>query len=152
MGKTIKQLADELGVSKTAVRKKMAVLFGGNTGNQFAETVSGIIYITVFGEKLIKQAFLGSQTANQFPVVSENQFVEVSSQVSNLKSVIETLNKQLEQKDVQIAEKDKQIAKLQAALFHEQENTKMAQQLHGVDKVSLIADGSKKRWWIFGKR
>jgi hypothetical protein len=60
MSKTIKQIADELEVSKTAIRKKMTVLFTDNTGNQFAETVSGVIYITDFGENLIKQSFTGT--------------------------------------------------------------------------------------------
>ena len=56
--KTIKQIADELGVSKTAVRKKIENLGLQSSlrknGNQFA--------IDEIQEKLIKQAFSGNET------------------------------------------------------------------------------------------
>lgn len=47
-GKTIRQIADELGVSKTAVRKKIT----DEIRNQFAETIGNVIYISKQGETL----------------------------------------------------------------------------------------------------
>ena len=41
MSKTIRQIADEIGVSKTAIRKKMTE----EVKTKFSKTVSGIIYI-----------------------------------------------------------------------------------------------------------
>jgi len=128
MSKTIKQIADELGVSKTAVRKKMAVLFTDNTGNQFAETVSGVVYITVSGENLIKQAF----SKIERKPVAENQPTTINDEVCDiLKATIDTLQKQLEIKDIQLAEKDKQLALQAQALIQQQ-------QLHQTDQIKTL--------------
>lgn len=123
MGKTIKQIADEIGVSKTAIRKKMKVLFNDDTGNQFAETVSGVVYISVSGETLIKSAF-SKDTGNQLP---ETDSGKVSGEVSGWFAVVDTLKLQLEmlqnqlvEKDRQIEKKDIQIERLQAALDTQQ--------------------------------
>ena len=76
-GKTIKQIADELGVSKTAVRKKMT----DEVKTKFAETVSGVIYISVCGENLIKQAFSHSEPSTKVDEVDANHFMSVDGLV-----------------------------------------------------------------------
>jgi hypothetical protein len=160
MSKTIKQIADELEVSKTAIRKKMTVLFTDNTGNQFAETVSGVIYITDFGENLIKQSFTGTrekQVSGEFSetksCVSGNQPETKSSEVFNFDVVIDTLKKQLEQKDIQIAEKDKQIAEKDKQIDQIQQALLQQQKLHQTDQIKTLklTDGNKKHWWNFKK-
>lgn len=61
MGKTIKQIADELGVSKQAVTKCI-----DNLGLRSTLTKNGNFFVVGDSqEKAIKQAFLAHQTANQ---------------------------------------------------------------------------------------
>lgn len=99
--KTIRQIADEIGVSKTAVSKQIANLGLRSglrkNGNQFA--------IDERQETLIKQAFLEkSQTEieNQTQTKSQTENHEVSDLVCVLQATIDTLQGQLEVKDRQI--------------------------------------------------
>ena len=58
MSKTVKQIADELGVSKQAVHQKRKSKELSTALQPFTSTVDGVVYISVDGENLIKQAFL----------------------------------------------------------------------------------------------
>lgn len=122
MSKTIKQIADEIGVSKTAVRNQIEALGLRSSlrknGNQFA--------IDENEETLILQAFLGkSQTknANKSQTKPKTTNSEVSDLVSVLHSTIDTLQGQL-------AIKDKQIEDLSEALKSAQQTAAAAQALH----------------------
>ena len=93
--KTIRQIADEIGVSKTAVNKQIANLGLRSglrkNGNQFA--------IDEHQEALIKQAFSEkSQTEieNQTQTKSQTENHEVSDLVCVLQATIDTLQGQLE--------------------------------------------------------
>lgn len=134
MSKTIKQIADELGVSKTAVCKKMTP----EVQTKFAVKVSGVVFVDEQGESLIKQGFLKGEPQTEVSgvsgVVSANQFPVVSSEVSG---ILEVLQGQLAAKDLQISEKDKQlerqqqtIGELTAALEHTTQSLQAAQALH----------------------
>ena len=143
--KTIRQIADEIGVSKTAVSKQIANLGLRSglrkNGNQFA--------IDERQETLIKQAFLEkSQTENH----------EVSDLVCVLQATIDTLQGQLEVKD-------RQIEKLTEALVAAQQTAAAAQALHaGTIQQQLLTgeagadqqgqEPEQKRGWfskLFGK-
>ena len=149
--KTIRQIADEIGVSKTAVSKQIANLGLRSglrkNGNQFA--------IDEHQEALIKQAFLEkSQTEieNQTQTKSQTENHEVSDLVCVLQATIDTLQGQLEVKD-------RQIEKLTEALIAAQQTAAAAQALHaGTIQQQLVTgdaradqqeQGSKlsKRWW-----
>ena len=149
--KTIRQIADEIGVSKTAVSKQIANLGLRSglrkNGNQFA--------IDERQETLIKQAFLEkSQTEieNQTQTKSQTENHEVSDLVCVLQATIDTLQGQLEVKD-------RQIEKLTEALIAAQQTAAAAQALHaGTIQQQLVTgdaradqqeQGSKlsKRWW-----
>ena len=149
--KTIRQIADEIGVSKTAVSKQIANLGLRSglrkNGNQFA--------IDERQETLIKQAFLEkSQTEieNQTQTKSQTENHEVSDLVCVLQATIDTLQGQLEVKD-------RQIEKLTEALIAAQQTAAAAQALHagtiqqqlvtGDARVDQQEQGSKlsKRWW-----
>lgn len=78
MSKTIKQIAEELGVSKTAVRKKMTP----EVQTKFAVKVSGVVFIDEEGERLIKQGFSKDRPQTEVSGVSGNQFAEISGEVS----------------------------------------------------------------------
>ena len=120
--KTIRQIADEIGVSKTAVNKQIANLGLRSglrkNGNQFA--------IDEHQEALIKQAFSEkSQTEieNQTQTKTQTENHEVSDLVCVLQATIDTLQGQLEVKD-------RQIEKLTEALVAAQQTAAAAQALH----------------------
>lgn len=148
--KTIRQIADEIGVSKTAVNKQIANLGLRSglrkNGNQFA--------IDEHQEALIKQAFSEkSQTEieNQTQTKTQTENHEVSDLVCVLQATIDTLQGQLEVKD-------RQIEKLTEALV-------AAQALHaGTIQQQLLTgeagadqqgqEPEQKRGWfskLFGK-
>ena len=109
--KTIRQIADEIGVSKTAVNKQIANLGLRSglrkNGNQFA--------IDEHQEALIKQAFSEkSQTEieNQTQTKSQTENHEVSDLVCVLQATIDTLQGQLEVKDRQIEQQAQTITGL----------------------------------------
>ena len=156
MAKTIRQIADEIGVSKTAVSKQIANLGLRSglrkNGNQFA--------IDEHQEALIKEAFSEkSQTEieNQTQTKTQTENHEVSDLVCVLQATIDTLQGQLEVKD-------RQIEKLTEALVAAQQTAAAAQALHaGTIQQQLITGEAgvdqqepeqKKSWFskIFGGR
>lgn len=142
--KTIKQIADELGVSKTAVRKKIENLGLQSSlrknGNQFA--------IDEQQEALIKQAFSEkSQTEieNQTQTKSQTENHEVSDLVSVLQTTISVLKAELEAKD-------RQIEKLQMLLDQEQQlHALTAQQIKELPEQKEPDMTEEKKWWQFWK-
>lgn len=70
MEKTIKQIADELGISKTALRKYMTPAFR----NDYVTERNGVLYISENGENKLKSYRKPLQTAtNQFAEITTNQ-------------------------------------------------------------------------------
>ena len=127
--KTIRQIADEIGVSKTAVSKQIANLGLRSglrkNGNQFA--------IDERQEALIKQDFLEkSQTenANQSQTKTQTENQEVGDLVCVLQATIDTLQGQLEVKDRQIEQQAQTITRLTDALAAAQQTAAAAQALH----------------------
>ena len=137
--KTIRQIADEIGVSKTAVNKQIANLGLRSglrkNGNQFA--------IDEHQEALIKQAFLEkSQTenANQSQTKTQTENQEVGDLVCVLQATIDTLQGQLEVKDRQIEQQAQTITRLTDALAAAQQTAVAAQALHaGTIQQQLVA-------------
>lgn len=111
--KTIRQLADELGVSKTAIRNCMDEEF---RANHTAKNSKGEITISAEGCKLISEKYRKSpqSSENQLPKTGENQVS--GDMVGLLQDTIRTLREQLAAKDQQLAAKDQQIADLTAAV------------------------------------
>lgn len=121
--KTIKQIADELGVSKTAVRNKIE-----NLGlSEKMETNGNRIEVNERQERLIKSAF--SQKKSKIENV--NKVSEKTETLRLLSDMISTLTEQLQ-------EKDKQIERLQEALGIAQENVKAAQLLQANAEKKLL--------------
>ena len=115
--KTIKQIADEIGVSKTAVRKRLTP----EVQTKFAETVCGVIYISEQGETLIKQAFDNFEPQTKFAQVSGNQFAvvsgEVSALISMLKDELEIKNRQIDDLNKRLAESSERLTEINSALI-----------------------------------
>ena len=139
MAKTIRQIADEIGVSKTAVSKQIANLGLRSglrkNGNQFA--------IDEHQEALIKQAFSEkSQTEieNQSQTKTQTENHEVGDLVCVLQATIDTLQGQLEVKDRQIEQQAQTITRLTDALAAAQQTAVAAQALHaGTIQQQLVA-------------
>ena len=137
--KTIRQIADEIGVSKTAVSKQIANLGLRSglrkNGNQFA--------IDEHQEALIKEAFSEkSQTEieNQTQTKTQTENHEVSDLVCVLQATIDTLQGQLEVKDRQIEQQAQTITRLTDALAAAQQTAVAAQALHaGTIQQQLVA-------------
>ena len=105
MSKTIRQIAEELGVSKQAVHQKRKSKELSTALQPFTSIVDGVVYISVDGENLIKQAF---SNANCKPI-DDNQTSTIYTRVDSdiygiLKDTIDTLQEQLNVKDKQISE------------------------------------------------
>ncbi len=154
MAKTIKEIADELGVSKTAVSKQIANLGLRSSlrknGNQFA--------IENRQEKLTKMAFQKnkqrervvknlvsdeqSQTTNANQSQTENH--EVCDLVGVLQTTVDTLQEQLSVKDQQIRELNARLAECSAALLAAQETARAAQALHAGIIQQQLSDGEDR--------
>lgn len=135
MGKTIKQIADELGVSKTSVRKKIDNLGLRSSlqsnGNQFS--------INEEQEELIKTAFKGnkSQTKSETKTQTESETVS---------SLISILQEELARKDVQIENLQKLLDQEQQLHMHTKQQLQLLEQ-----KEDIIEEPepTKKKWWQF---
>ena len=176
--KTIRQIADEIGVSKQAVFKKIKREPLSTSLQGLTATVDGRLMVEVDGEKLIKQAFseiAPSTTTNQLTgavdglvdapsTKNEEKMAEADGVISVLKATIDTLQGQLEVKDRQIEQQAQTITRLTAALAAAQQTAAAAQALHaGTIQQQLITGEAgtdqqepeqKKSWFskIFGGR
>lgn len=136
MSKTIKEIADELGVSKTAVRKKIANLGLQSglrkNGNQFV--------IEKEQEILIKSAFHENQseTKAETSLQSETK-IGLQSQTKN-NAVIDVLVKQSETLKNELEIKNKQIEELNKRLEESQKLLDQQQKLHAMaeQKIQLL--------------
>lgn len=121
--KTIRQIADELGVSKQAVYKR----YKGKLYTvcaPYAHTIQGVLYLSEQGETLIKQDFLNdghSNVANTERSNGASQDEVDEGVFAVLKETISTLQGQLEAKD-------RQIEQLTSALVTAQQTAAAAQQ------------------------
>ena len=133
MAKTIKQIADELGVSKTAVRKKIENLGLRSSlqknGNQFA--------IDEKQESLIKSAFSENKTETKSETKTQTETETVSTLVSMLQKELES--------------KNEQIATLQRLLDQEQQLRMVTEQKYLLleEKTEEQEEVHKKPWWKF---
>lgn len=153
MAKTIKQIADEIGVSKQTVYKR----YKGKLYTvcaPYAHTEQGVLYIEEQGETLIKQDFLQKERSNG-AVLEQSENAGV---VAVLQTTINTLQGQLAIKDKQIEELNARLAEVSSALVAAQQTAQAAQALHaGTIQQQLtsgadLSDGSgnemKKSGWF----
>lgn len=142
MSKTIKELADALGVSKTAIRKYMTDDFR----REHTETNrNGVITIDSDGCNLIAES-MGKQWEQ--PKTIENMVPESDENTANVtipRSVLTMLEEQLRQKDDQLKVKDEQIADLTATVRAQAESLQAAQALHaGTMQQQMLSDGGSE--------
>lgn len=168
MAKTIKEIAEEIGVSKQAVFKKIKQEPLSTEIEKFISTVDGKKLVSVDGENLIKQAFYRKQKKVDvnFDVKDGGKRFAVDDNAENIvdgipsanqerentlatafQTAINALTSQLEEKDRQLAEKDKQlerqtktIEELATSLAVAQHTAQAAQALHAGTLQRQIED------------
>lgn len=126
MSKTIKQLAEEISISKTAVRKKITE----EVEVKFSETIGNTVYISKEGETIIKASF----SKRKEKLVSDKDSETVSELVCMLKNELSSKNKQLEVKDTQITELQN--------LLNQQQQLQLMEQKKGL----LLLDEAKQEF------
>lgn len=154
MSKTIKELADEFGVSKQAVRKKLDANFRTN----YVQTVTrnGVQTLVVInpGYLLLKQHFNGGNSKQ------ENSNFFTSNTENNNINTIDLLKQQLSIKDNQIKEKDEQLKSMQKLLDQSQQlqlvTEKKIEKFESITNEKSSTDLNttakhqrKHKWWQF---
>lgn len=132
MSKTIKEIADEIGVSKQAIFKRIKREPLSTSLQGLMVTVDGRLMVSVDGEKLIKQAFSGgeaSTTDNQLPSTKSD---EKPTEVDGQNAFYEILKMELQAKN-------EQIAALQAELSKERQHSR-----EQAEKIAVLADQAQK--------
>lgn len=142
MSKTIKEIAEEIGVSKQAVFKKMKrePLSTGLQG--LTTTVDGRLIVSVDGEKLIKQAFLrceSSTTDNQLTVEVDDLVDGLSTKSEEKTAEVDGQNAFYEILKMELQAKNEQIAVLQAELSKERQHSR-----EQAEKIAVLADQAQK--------
>ncbi len=152
---TIKQIADELNVSKTAIRKHMDESFR----NTYTKKKGNKILITDGGIKKLKSQFASHEAENN-GASSNGQGSQVPEEQSE---EVKLLSQQFEESLKQIKEKDKQIAELHQLLDQSQRlqldvQSKLKQLEHqDQDKITAGASSEttatpkKHHWWQFNR-
>ena len=123
--KTILQIANEVGVTKQAVYKKIKMQPLSTSLQGLSETINGTLHFTVDGENLIKSVF----DKGKAPTESTKAVVNVSQLTAQL---IESLQGQ-------ISTLTEQNADLRAQLNAEREHSRAQ-----ADKFAELADQSQK--------
>ena len=155
--KTIRQIADEIGVSKQAVYKR----YKGKLHTvcaPYAHTEQGVLYLSEQAETLIKQDFLKDDRSNGAHTERSIGAVPEQSQEAGvgavLQATIDMLQGQLAVKDRQIEELNARLAEVSSALLAAQQTAATAQALHAGTIKQQLSDGSgadqeeRKQSWI----
>jgi len=109
--KTIRELSEEIGVSKTAIRQK----FTPEIKEKYIKNIDGKIHIEKDGEKLIKKAFSESKFANNlsesFSGTTENQLADSENRISEkvYENVLSDVEKKLSENMIAILQKELDI-------------------------------------------
>lgn len=158
--KTIREIANELGVDKQKVYRFIKQNHI-NEAHHEALQRSGVKYYDEAAETLIKQGFLDETASSE---AHQNRINEAV-----FDAVIEMLQKELEIKNEQIKELNERLSECSAALLAAQQTAQAAQALHaGTIQQQLtdgaadleqeqpqadVASGEKKGWFIrlFGR-
>ena len=144
--KTIREIADEIGVSKQAVFKKIKREPLSTSLQGLTSTVDGRLTVSVDGEKLIKQAFsAGTPSTYHQPVdgvVDGQGDGSVDGLIAVLQATIDTLQGQLEVKDRQIEQQAQTITRLSDALVAAQQTAAATQALHAGTMKQLLSGGT----------
>ena len=162
--KTIREIANELGVDKQKVYRFIKQNHI-NEAHHEALQRSGVKYYDEAAETLIKQGFLAETASSE----AHHEAHQNRTNEAVFDAVIEMLQKELEIKNEQIRELNERLSECSAALLAAQQTAQAAQALHaGTIQQQLtegaadleqeqpqadVVSGEKKGWFIrlFGR-
>ena len=173
--KTIKELADEIGVSKQAVWQKIKKESSIDL-RQFTSKKGNTVYVDVDGQKAIKNAFFNKTSTKkrqQKVFVDDNvnnsvdgnpegneEILFLRNLVSELQSEKKELHKLLDQQqrlalqDKKLLEEYKEeINELKSLMVpvREDEKESVARKSNDIDKIKEEPEKKNKKWWHFGR-
>ena len=173
--KTIKEIADEIGVSKQAVWQKIKKESSIDL-RQFTSKKGNTVYVDVDGQKVIKNAFFNktSTKKRQQKVFIDDNVNDSIDSVSEEKEEILFLRNlvselQLEKKEIhklldqqqRLALQDKklleeykeEINELKSLMVpvREDEKESVARKSNDIDKIKEEPEKKNKKWWHFGR-
>ncbi|MEG0900305.1 MAG: winged helix-turn-helix domain-containing protein [Oscillospiraceae bacterium] len=153
-GKTIKQIADELGVSKQAISYRLKQLEKENDRQKnrqiLAVKENGVLVVSLVGETLIKSAFSENDRQKENADLPPNNRQKDEDILAVLKATIDTLQKQLEIKDKQIEELIS-TNKAQAQSINADRHTELADRMLEAQEPKLLEEQKPKKRWQFWK-
>lgn len=158
-GKTIKQIADECGVSEQAVRAWCR-------RNHVAKDAKGSFAISESQKTAIYQHYLGVERNHVAKVAKASCETSETTLMAMLQGELDRKSEQLAVKDKQIEDLNARLAEISSALVMAQQTAQAAQALHaGTIQQQLIEESadpapeqsqeSEKRSWLsrlFGKQ
>ena len=144
MAKTIKQIADEIGVSKQAVHQKRKSKALSTALQPFTTTVDGIVYISVDGEKLIKQAFAREDRKQECKQI-DGSFTPETVLYDMLKRELEIKNKQIKELNERLVESQKLINRQQHLNAIAEQKIKLIED----KEVEFMEVEKQKKWYEF---
>lgn len=131
-GKTVSEIAREIGISRQALYKRIKAEPLSSDLQPFTSRVDGILYISSDGEDLIISMCSSSSRVQGRVNRADNVDSKLDSQpdnqvdskidsgqeslISQMSAEIDFLKKQIDVKDTQLSEKDKQIEQLSESL------------------------------------
>ena len=142
MTKTVKEIAEEIGVSKQAVFKKIKREPLSTSLQGLMTTVDGRLMVSVDGEKLIKQAFLRCEPStadNQLTVEVDGLVDEPSTKKEENGGVVDGQNRLYEILERELQAKNEQIAALQAELSKERQHSR-----EQAERIAVLADQAQR--------
>ncbi|WP_413981598.1 RepB-like protein (plasmid) [Leuconostoc mesenteroides] len=169
--KTIRELADELGVSKQAIWQKIKRDASIDL-RQFTSTKGNTVYVNVDGQKIIKSMFKNDSSTKERQHkddVDDNEKDDVDTQnevkflrnlVSEIQSEKKELHKLLDQQQ-RLALQDKKLLEEYKSEIKELKSLTMSkrgsegddfiQKENAVENRVKEAQNKNKKWWYFGK-
>ena len=173
--KTIKEIADEIGVSKQAVWQKIKKESSIDL-RQFTSKKGNTVYVDVDGQKAIKSAFFNKTSTikrQQKVFVDDNvnnsvdgnpegneEILFLRNLVSELQSEKKELHKLLDQQqrlalqDKKLLEEYKEeINELKSLMvpLREDEKESVERKSNDIDKIKEEPHKKNKKWWHFGR-
>ena len=146
--KTIKQIADEIGVSKQAVYKR----FKGKLYTEvlpYVDIKDGVTYISEQGEDIVKMDFSASETISE-GAHTKPHTERIRDTATDM--LIQMLQRELEVKNKQIEELTTTI-KIQAeSISADRKNELAGTIIDGQQKLITNGEKDKKKRWQFWKK
>ncbi len=133
MAKTIKEIAEEIGVSKSAIHQRRKKEPLKSSLQCFTESVDGKLYVDDKGVELIKQVFSRvseEETVKNRQALTDNFTVSTVNDREVLHGMLHTLQGELGIKNRQIEALQKSVNDLTKALEHAQDSLNKSQALH----------------------